>query len=68
MAQALPCFTYRWVEDDSWYSSTGYTLFHEGQMRNGIFPQTELEGRADTKPIALPATLAVTFAALLTIA
>jgi len=64
MAQALPWFTYRWVEDDSWYSSTGYTLFHEGQMRNGIFPQTELEGRADTKPIALPATLAVTFAAL----
>ena len=62
LAQVLPLFTYRWVEDESWYSSTAYTLFHEGKIRNGVFPELDIESKADTRPIAMPATLALAFA------
>ena len=64
VAQALPYFTYRWVEDESWYSGTAYTLLHEGQVRNAMFAERDLEARADTRPLAMPATLALTFATL----
>ncbi len=62
--QVLPLFGYRWVEDESWYSSTGYTLYREGNIRNGIFCELDIESKADTRPIAMPVTLASTFATL----
>jgi 4-amino-4-deoxy-L-arabinose transferase-like glycosyltransferase len=62
--QVLPLFSYRWVEDESWYSSTAYSLFHEGQVRNGSFAGPDLESKADTRPLAMPGTLALAFAAL----
>ncbi len=62
--QVLPLFSYRWVEDESWYSSTAYTLSQEGKLRNGIFPPRDIESQADTRPIAMPVTLAATFRAL----
>ena len=64
VAQALPLLSYRWVEDESWYSSTGYTLMHEGVVRNAVFPPTDLESVADTRPLAMPATLALTMKSL----
>src|SRR5262249_19569944 len=62
--QVLPLFSYRWVADESWYSSTGYTLLHEGNIRNGIFCEKDIESKADTRPIAMPVTLATVFRAL----
>ena len=59
--QVLPLFSYRWVEDESWYSSTAYTLYREGNIRNGIFYEGDIESKADTRPIAMPATLAAAF-------
>ncbi len=62
--QVLPLFSYRWVEDESWYSSTAYTLYREGNIRNGIFCELDIESKADTRPLAMPVTLAATFQTL----
>jgi 4-amino-4-deoxy-L-arabinose transferase-like glycosyltransferase len=59
--QVLPLFSYRWVEDESWYSSTAYTLYREGNIRNGSFGDQDIESKADTRPIGMPVTLAATF-------
>jgi 4-amino-4-deoxy-L-arabinose transferase-like glycosyltransferase len=61
LLQALPYFQRRWVEDESWYSSTAYTFLHEGNFRNAIFPERDLESKADTRPLAMPVTLAAEF-------
>jgi 4-amino-4-deoxy-L-arabinose transferase-like glycosyltransferase len=62
--QTLPLLSFRWVEDESWYSATGFGLLHEGQVRNVAFLPTEPESVADTRPLAMPATLAATMATL----
>lgn len=61
--QTLPLFSYRWVEDESFYSSTGYNLATEGQIRNGIFAPNIAE-MYDSRPLAMPATLALSFRTL----
>jgi 4-amino-4-deoxy-L-arabinose transferase-like glycosyltransferase len=58
--QAVPLLGFRWVEDESWYSSTAYTLLREGNIRNAIFGPHDVESLADTRPLAMPVTLAGT--------
>jgi 4-amino-4-deoxy-L-arabinose transferase-like glycosyltransferase len=62
LLQALPLFSFRWVEDESFYSSTGYNLLAEGQIRNSIFSPDNTEMH-DSRPLAMPATLAGSFGA-----
>ena len=38
LVQSLALIDTRWVEDDSWYSSKGWTLAREGRIRMSVFP------------------------------
>jgi 4-amino-4-deoxy-L-arabinose transferase-like glycosyltransferase len=58
--QAVPLLSFRWVEDESWYSATAYTLLREGNIRNAIFGPNDVESKADTRPLAMPVMLAGT--------
>ena len=60
LLQELPLFKARWVEDESWYSVTGYTFLKEGRLRNPTFAGTS-DSRVDMKPPAMPLTLASAF-------
>jgi 4-amino-4-deoxy-L-arabinose transferase-like glycosyltransferase len=64
LAQALPYFQHRWVEDESWYSIPGYTLARAGEIRNPTFADTDYESKVDTRPPMMPVTHALSFAAL----
>lgn len=50
LAQELPLFQARWVEDENWYGSVGYTLAHEGHIRNPMFPDTDPDSHVDMRP------------------
>jgi 4-amino-4-deoxy-L-arabinose transferase-like glycosyltransferase len=63
LLQELPLFKARWVEDESWYSVTGYTFLKEGRLRNPTFAGTS-DSRVDMKPPAMPLTLASAFRVL----
>ena len=58
--QVVPFLYARWVEDESWYSCVGYTLATEGRIRNPVFPDSDVESHVDTRPPAMPLTLAGT--------
>jgi 4-amino-4-deoxy-L-arabinose transferase-like glycosyltransferase len=60
LLQELPWFRARWVEDESWYSITGYTFLQEGHLRNPTFA-THSDSKVDEKPFAMPLTLAGAF-------
>jgi 4-amino-4-deoxy-L-arabinose transferase-like glycosyltransferase len=38
LVESLTLINTRWVEDDSWYSSKGWTLAQEGRIRMSVFP------------------------------
>jgi hypothetical protein len=38
LIEAAALINTRWVEDDSWYSSKGWTLATEGRIRVPVFP------------------------------
>ena len=38
LAESAALISTRWVEDDSWYSSKGWTLATEGRIRMSVFP------------------------------
>lgn len=58
LLQATPFLYTRWVEDESWYGSIAYSLATEGRLRNPVFPETDIESRVDTRPPAMPLSLA----------
>src|SRR5271165_6351520 len=58
LLQATPLLYTRWVEDENWYGSVGYTLLTEGHLRNPVFPDTDIESHVDTRPPGLPIVLA----------
>lgn len=64
LAQTLPYFTNRWVEDESWYSIGGHTLLKEGVIRNPTFAGRGLESVVDLKPPGLAISLAGAFSLL----
>ena len=61
LAQALPLFSARWVEDENWYSSLGYTLMNEGRIRNPMFSELELESKVDMRPPGIALTIGAAF-------
>jgi 4-amino-4-deoxy-L-arabinose transferase-like glycosyltransferase len=58
LLQATPLLHTRWVEDESWYGSVAYTLLTEGNVRNPVFPDTDIEAHVDTRPVGMVVTLA----------
>jgi len=64
LLQATPLLYTRWVEDENWHGSVGYTLLTEGRLRNPVFPDADIESHVDTRPPGLPITLAATAAVL----
>jgi len=58
LLQATPLLNTRWVEDENWYGSIGYTLHTEGRMRNPVFPDTDIESHVDAHPPGLALTIA----------
>lgn len=50
LLQATPLLHTRWVEDENWYGSIGYSLHTEGRLRNPVFPDTDIESHVDTHP------------------
>jgi 4-amino-4-deoxy-L-arabinose transferase-like glycosyltransferase len=61
LLQALPWFSGRWVEDESWYSNRGWTLLTEGRVRNSTFADTDPQFTVDASPPAMPVVLAASF-------
>src|SRR5579871_4281574 len=61
LAQTLPYFESRWVEDESWYSIPAYTFMRTGELRNPTFPPTDSEAIADVRPPLMPLSLAFFF-------
>lgn len=50
LAQALPLFGSRWVEDESWYSSSAHSLAKFGELRVRVFAPPGLQSRFDAHP------------------
>jgi Dolichyl-phosphate-mannose-protein mannosyltransferase len=61
LAQELPFFESRWVEDESWYSIPASNLLKETRLRNPTFPESDKEAVVDTRPPAMALTLAASF-------
>ena len=59
--QALPWFSGRWVEDESWYSIRAWTLLTEGRIRNVTFAETDRQFEYDASPPGMPLVLAAAF-------
>ncbi|MBN1608697.1 MAG: glycosyltransferase family 39 protein [Polyangiaceae bacterium] len=64
LVQAVPLFSARWVEDESWYAVPAMSLLREGRLRNTTFYSERNAHQYDMKPPALPLTLAASFKAL----
>ena len=52
LAEELPLFQHRWVEDESWQSIPAYALLTERRIRNPTFAETDAEYEACVKPPA----------------
>src|ERR1041384_6882651 len=52
LAEELPLFQHRWVEDESWQSIPAHALLTEGRIRNPTFAETDTEYEACVKPPA----------------
>jgi len=61
LAQAVILFQTRWVEDESWYSDSGGTFAREGRLRLSSFPERDYFSQVDTRPPAMPLSLALSF-------
>lgn len=61
LAQQLPLFQHRWVEDESWQSIPAYALITEGRIRNPTFADTDDEFAVAVKPPAHTLVLAPIF-------
>jgi 4-amino-4-deoxy-L-arabinose transferase-like glycosyltransferase len=61
LVQALPYFGYRWVEDESWYSVTGYHYMRAGELTNPTFPRTDWDSIVDMRPPLMPLSMAAIF-------
>jgi 4-amino-4-deoxy-L-arabinose transferase-like glycosyltransferase len=61
LAQTLPLFEHRWVEDESWQSIPAHALITEGRIRNPTFADTDEEFAVTVKPPAHTLVLAPLF-------
>jgi Dolichyl-phosphate-mannose-protein mannosyltransferase len=62
LAQVLPLLYVRWVEDESWYSNSAYSLSQYGELRMRIFAPPAQQATFDPRPPLPMLTMAGSFA------
>src|SRR5215468_4882744 len=50
IAQVLPLLYARWVEDESWYGNSAYSLAQYGELRMRIFAPPAQQATFDPRP------------------
>jgi len=61
VAQTLPMFHSRWVEDESWYSVSADSLVQHGRLQMPVFAPPAAQSIVDTRPPLAALTLASSF-------
>jgi 4-amino-4-deoxy-L-arabinose transferase-like glycosyltransferase len=59
--QTLPCLSYRWLPDESWYSGPAYSMVHGNGISNPAFGPNELESQIDARPPGTAIVIAAAF-------
>jgi 4-amino-4-deoxy-L-arabinose transferase-like glycosyltransferase len=61
LLQTLPCLSYRWVADESWYSAPAYSIAQGNGVANPAMGPNELENQFDARPPGTAMVIAVAF-------
>jgi 4-amino-4-deoxy-L-arabinose transferase-like glycosyltransferase len=61
LLETLPCLSYRWVTDESWYAGPAYSIVHGNGVANPAIGPNDLENRIDARPPGTAIVIAAAF-------